>query len=232
MATGEQRKREFVENTFGMLRSTLSASCLAFYSVDQEDNLHDFICDRVPREFFRHYIGEMHRIDPLHVRCFTGRSDRVARMDQAPDYDVPAETICEYTRFLRRHGIVDNIDLLFRHEGRIKAGLSVMWTARDPAPADETFRVADSLQPYIEYTLWDHVDAPRIDVMARAIKVFHLTPREADVVKLLCVGRTNADIAECLGIGIATVKTHLIKVFDKTGAENRSGLVARMSAFA
>ena len=35
------------------------------------------------------------------------------------------------------------------------------------------------------------------------------------MVELLCCGRTNREISECLNIGLATVKTHLIHIFEK-----------------
>jgi ATP/maltotriose-dependent transcriptional regulator MalT len=58
---------------------------------------------------------------------------------------------------------------------------------------------------------------------------YGLTSRELDVVKLLCCGRTNREISECLKIGSATVKTHLIHIFEKLGVETRSAVVALMS---
>ncbi|WP_236000622.1 helix-turn-helix transcriptional regulator, partial [Bradyrhizobium uaiense] len=40
---------------------------------------------------------------------------------------------------------------------------------------------------------------------------------------------TNREIGECLSIGLATVKTHLIHIFEKLGVETRSAVVALMS---
>ncbi|MDE2350648.1 MAG: helix-turn-helix transcriptional regulator, partial [Alphaproteobacteria bacterium] len=53
--------------------------------------------------------------------------------------------------------------------------------------------------------------------------------REVEVSGLVCCGRTNAEIAECLGLGLATVKTHLINIYRKLGIENRASLVALAS---
>ena len=58
---------------------------------------------------------------------------------------------------------------------------------------------------------------------------YGLTGREMDVVRLLCCGRTNREISECLKIGQATVKTHLIHIFEKLGVETRSAVVALMA---
>ena len=48
-----------------------------------------------------------------------------------------------------------------------------------------------------------------------------LTPREAEVLKLIAAGLSNAEIAETLVVSHATVKTHVNRIFAKTGARDR-----------
>ncbi|PZU37484.1 MAG: DNA-binding response regulator [Microbacterium sp.] len=52
-----------------------------------------------------------------------------------------------------------------------------------------------------------------------------LTARERDVLSRVARGRSNKQIAVDLGIGESTVKTHLIKVFDKLGVADRTRAV-------
>ncbi|PJN03404.1 DNA-binding response regulator [Streptomyces sp. CB01201] len=52
-----------------------------------------------------------------------------------------------------------------------------------------------------------------------------LTEREAQVLRLMATGRTNAEIAERLGVGPATVKTHVASVLAKTGTRDRTQAV-------
>jgi DNA-binding NarL/FixJ family response regulator len=52
-----------------------------------------------------------------------------------------------------------------------------------------------------------------------------LTPREAEVLKLIAEGRSNAEIAEALFVSAATVKTHVNRIFYKTGARDRAQAV-------
>jgi DNA-binding CsgD family transcriptional regulator len=54
---------------------------------------------------------------------------------------------------------------------------------------------------------------------------FGLTPREREIVELICTGRTNREIAERLFISLATVKDHNYHIFRKTGVRNRVELV-------
>jgi DNA-binding NarL/FixJ family response regulator len=48
-----------------------------------------------------------------------------------------------------------------------------------------------------------------------------LTPREAEVLRLIAAGRSNREIARALFVSEATVKTHVNRVFAKTGSRDR-----------
>ncbi|MFE5408537.1 response regulator [Microbacterium sp. NPDC056569] len=52
-----------------------------------------------------------------------------------------------------------------------------------------------------------------------------LTARELDVLRLVATGHSNKQIAVALGIGESTVKTHLLKVFEKLGVADRTRAV-------
>ncbi|MGW6530609.1 response regulator transcription factor [Streptomyces venezuelae] len=52
-----------------------------------------------------------------------------------------------------------------------------------------------------------------------------LTGRESEVLRLMAAGLTNAEIAARMGVGAATVKTHVAAVLAKTGARDRTQAV-------
>jgi DNA-binding NarL/FixJ family response regulator len=49
-----------------------------------------------------------------------------------------------------------------------------------------------------------------------------LTPREADVLRLIAAGQSNREIARSLFVSEATVKTHVNRIFAKTGSRDRA----------
>ena len=48
-----------------------------------------------------------------------------------------------------------------------------------------------------------------------------LTPREKEIVRLVCAGMKNKEIAGSLSITAGTVKVHLMHIFEKTGVKDR-----------
>ena len=54
-----------------------------------------------------------------------------------------------------------------------------------------------------------------------------LTPREADVLELLQQGRSNAQIAMALSVGVETVRTHARNIYRKLGVRTRRELSSR-----
>ncbi|MGW2448451.1 response regulator [Streptomyces sp. NPDC001675] len=55
--------------------------------------------------------------------------------------------------------------------------------------------------------------------------VSRLTGRESETLRLLAAGLTNAELARRLGVGPATVKSHVAAVLAKTGARDRTQAV-------
>lgn len=60
----------------------------------------------------------------------------------------------------------------------------------------------------------------------RASVVSRLTSRELEILRLISLGYTNPEIAEQLRVGLPTVRTHVINIFNKLGVKDRSAAVA------
>ena len=57
----------------------------------------------------------------------------------------------------------------------------------------------------------------------------NLSPRELEISRLVASGSTNKGIADRLGLSVATVKSHLRRVFSKLGAANRAHVASKIS---
>lgn len=67
---------------------------------------------------------------------------------------------------------------------------------------------------------------PAVLLDALAQRDCPLSPRERDVLACVADGLTNAEAGEVLGIAAATLKTHLDRIFEKTGTSGRAAAVA------
>jgi DNA-binding CsgD family transcriptional regulator len=55
-----------------------------------------------------------------------------------------------------------------------------------------------------------------------------LTPKEAQIAKLILAGMRNAEIAEALGISVQDAKNRLRSIFDKIGVDSRLELALHL----
>jgi DNA-binding NarL/FixJ family response regulator len=78
------------------------------------------------------------------------------------------------------------------------------------------------LAPSVTRLLIDEVSRrPPVDPVAVAPGLAELTDRELEVLRLMARGRSNAEIAQQLYLGEATVKTHVGRVLTKLGLRDR-----------
>lgn len=59
----------------------------------------------------------------------------------------------------------------------------------------------------------------------KSFEKFKVTDRESAVIKLVCDGLTNKEIASELNISVNTVNNHVANIFEKTGARSRVDLL-------
>lgn len=124
-----------------------------------------------------------------------------------------------FNDFLARDGLHHGINL-FLFDGRKDLGDLRIWRAKGrPAFEDREVMLLDGLEHFLKRAL------------QRVSLDEDLTARERDVAALVARGCTDRDIASQLGIGFATVRTHLSRAMEKRGCANRTELAATFSRF-
>jgi len=81
------------------------------------------------------------------------------------------------------------------------------------------------LDPTVQARLVDVATLPETGVASGSLPD-GLTEREAEVLRLIAAGRSNAEIGSDLFVSEATVKTHVNRIFAKTQSRDRSQAVA------
>lgn len=112
------------------------------------------------------------------------------------------------------------------------------WRFPESCPS-QTFTIApDLLVRAVPLVSGDAVEAlmtvetiGRRCALENAVRDYHISTREIQVLRMALQGNRNAEIAKQLGIVEATVQEHIKSVIGKTGARNRVEMTARLLGF-
>jgi DNA-binding CsgD family transcriptional regulator len=216
---------QFGAHTASFTSQALGAEWSCFYFLDAEGQPFGFQVHRTPWALRESYVTHyMARSDPLHpARLVTQNLRFVSMFD--PRLSCALELRRNFWNFLSTFGTRDAAEMIFRVGGRAVAGMSLLWVGQAGSRANR--QLGESVQSYIEFNLAAHYGPLLSDIFPEAGVGLALTDRELEIVKLVCQGFSNAQIAQRLTIGVSTVKTHLLHVFEKLGVRTRAALVSR-----
>lgn len=198
------------------------ASCFAFYQVDPHLRARDFQLLRMDARTHRDYLNHYRDFDPLQPALCRDERRAVVPLREAMARQADNSRRI-YQGFLVRHGIRDVVEVIAHVRQRPVAGVSLLRLGTQPPfDADELQRL-NGLRGLLDLAVRQLPDAP-----AENDGLTALTPREQEIALLLREGLSNKDLARQLDMGLATVKTHLIHLFRKTGARSRTELVRKL----
>jgi DNA-binding CsgD family transcriptional regulator len=219
---------QFGAHTASFTSQALGAEWSCFYYLDERGDPFGFQVHRTPWEVRESYVrSDMARSDPLHPGSLvTQNLSFVSVFDRR--LSCALESRRTYWNFLSAFGARDAAEMIFRVGGRAVAGMSLLWVGRAGLRADR--HLGETLQAYIELNLAAHYGGSPAGSFPDKAPDLALTERELEIVRLVCQGLTNARIAQGLNIGLATVKTHLLHVFEKLNVRTRAELVSRCLA--
>jgi DNA-binding CsgD family transcriptional regulator len=174
-----------------------------------------------------------HEMDPSNLRryesWFQFRDPMTAKLRRrrtaTPVEAVIPQAVLERTEFfndfLARDRLHHGINMfIFDGPGGRDLGDLRIWRARHrPDFGAREVNLLDALCPFLRKAL----------LRMHAGASGSLTVRERQVATLVAQGRRDREIAQRLGIGFGTVRTHLNRALDKLGCANRAELAATLS---
>jgi DNA-binding CsgD family transcriptional regulator len=136
-----------------------------------------------------------------------------------------------YRDFLKPQNIHYELEIYLKQMNRIKGFIALLRPRRSQSFSDREISFARAFAPFLSLAL-DNIllNKNRNRNLEIARSLFNLSKRQLDVVKFICEGLTNREIAERLGISDLTVKSHIQNLFEKTGVNSRSSLVYKIIA--
>ncbi|EAV41727.1 transcriptional regulatory protein [Stappia aggregata IAM 12614] len=124
-----------------------------------------------------------------------------------------------YNDFLARDGMHHGVNLFMLSSTRELADLRIWRHRNRPDFGEREIDLLTIIGPFMRKAL----------SLAPEVSLDMLTERERDVALLIARGCFDKDIARVLGIGFATVRTHLGNCMTKLGCANRTELAALVS---
>ena len=217
---------QFGAHTASFTSQALGAEWSCFYFIDRQGLPFEFQVHRTPWALRESYVRHnMARSDPTDPASLASQNIRfVSVFDRRLSCTLEARR--KYWNFLSAFGTRDAAEMIFRVGGRAVAGMSLLWVGRRGGQRSDR-QLGEAVQSYVELNLAAHYGPLPADLAPEVSADFALTERELEIVELVCHGLTNVRIAQRLSIGLATVKTHLLHVFEKLGVRSRAELVGR-----
>lgn len=128
----------------GSLQALARPTATVFYRIDASGEPVDFELFGMTAAMHRAYVSRYRPLDPLHPsRCASQPGAVVTLASQLPDER--RDTSSYWTGFLRRHGVVDVVEVLLRDGGAVLAAFSLLrWRATAATRRPRSRRCAPS----------------------------------------------------------------------------------------
>jgi DNA-binding CsgD family transcriptional regulator len=135
-----------------------------------------------------------------------------------------------HREFYARHGVDHQMAFTLPHVPPRMMGIALSRCARDFS--DDERDLLERARPFLIQGYRNAVSHTGLSAAAdggallAGLRAAGLTPREADVMRLVALGRSNADAARELGVSVRTAQKHVEHAFAKLGVHTRSRAAA------
>ncbi|WP_333993132.1 response regulator transcription factor [Burkholderia orbicola] len=215
-----RESQEFALQTVNFARSMLNCSAAVFTWLDSHDQLLPHTQMGWPEETIKDYYTVFASADPLNVYRLIKQRATVVTLKGAKRDDQHSS----WSDYQRKYGLVDEVGFLFWAGDTPLACLSVIKKQGDsPFSTPEPF---GQMYDYMQHSFSMLASVKKVQADHALRNEYFLTEREIAVASLMTAGLSNKDIAETLGIELATVKSHVIRILGKLGIESRTQLAA------
>lgn len=214
----EAQSRELVTETLHFLEQLTEARASSFIWIGPECQPLEVQLRNIDLNALDRYESGVGELDPIHVRRIGSEKRRIASLSAQETSGRPVPRA--YREHFRSMGVGDELALVLWHHDRPFACVSLLRGLDDP-PFTLTPYNWRAIHRYVETALSYHFRFRYAEIEHCLIHRFKLRPREVDVVELILQGKSNGDIAEILGVSLATVKIHVGHVLRKMGVDSR-----------
>ncbi|MFT4021224.1 MAG: LuxR C-terminal-related transcriptional regulator [Acinetobacter sp.] len=170
----------------------------------------------------RHYLHDMCEYDPIYVK-----NNPLCDMEMARllENDIPLP----YQSFLKNNEVADNIELFFKKDHQTICGISLIRSPNEGCFTQHEIMAIDSCYSLAKFQMMPLQHTAQ-STPTPVHLIDELTNKERKVLNLILKGKKNQDIANELFVSLATVKTHIQHIFQKTMVNTRQELILKTLA--
>lgn len=216
--------QNFSYETLSFLKKTSGCSATVFTWFDHLSDIPTHFSDGLDEKIISHYYDKYVENDPIsHIQLINTHA-RTARL--TPDLLEYSHT-AKYQEFMQDCSLKDEADLILWAGNAPVASIALM-KMKDDSPFQNNFNI-DEIRKFIQFNFDLLPSIKKINLQSHLKNQFNLTTKESLIAALLCEGYANKEIASQLSIEAATVKTHLINIFEKLEVKSRTQAVATIA---
>lgn len=213
----QQFLTQFGENFVEQVQRVLDIDGYLLYSIDNINHTHNYHLFNISKNSLDEYLGKKIQQDPVCFRHFY--SDHHTHVEFLGEH----ESNEEYLDFMQRWDIVDTAEIFFRkRNGEPIAGLSIVRENNQKKFTEQDKKILKSFYFLSEKYFQHHMDTVDKHFF---VEKFNLTKKEIVVLEELFNGLESGLIAEKLNCSLATVKTHIQHIYQKTNVKSRQELL-------
>lgn len=214
-------RQELARHCLSAFTRQVPAALGAFYRIDDSLQACDFQLHGMQPPMHEAWLQHYRWLDPLKPSACAAIGQPVIALSEGLAHQ-DAGSSGQYQQFLRRHQVVDVVEIIAQVNGRPALGLSLLRCKGQGLFQPEELHSLLALQGLMQMA------AHSLPADAEEDRLQELTPRERQIAVLLQGGASNKHLARQLDLGLPTVKTHLLNLFRKVGVKSRTELVSRL----
>ncbi|SPL72658.1 helix-turn-helix transcriptional regulator [Acinetobacter stercoris] len=208
----------FSRNFINQIKHVCPIDGYLTYNIDNIFHAYNFDVYGIPNSSIDEYLNVQIEHDPVSFRHFYHQKNNVAVLDHYQPNEV-------YRDFMKRWQVSDTAEFFFRkRNGEPIFGISIF-----RSPDKENFNTLEQKIFESFHTLSESYFHHHADVIDKNLFIdqYNLTKKEIVVLEELFSGLEGNYIAQKLNCSLATVKTHVQHIYQKTNVKNRQELLCK-----
>ncbi|WOE32418.1 MULTISPECIES: response regulator transcription factor [unclassified Acinetobacter] len=184
-------------------------------------HLNAYYAKNIPQHSIHHYVDYMCQYDPINAL----QQPQKSVMTQLKHQHIPQP----YSDFLKDNQVLDNIELIFQADHENCLAISLIRSENEQVFSPQEIEMIQSCYDLAQYNGTKHLGSQIANTACQEM-IKLLTRSEREVLTLILTGKKNQEIADALFVSLATVKTHIYHIFQKTMVKSKRELILKALA--